>query len=101
VTDLRRRDSTVLAGDVATAVRALKAKPGRELQVHGSGAPILWLLDNYLVDEIDLFLFPRGSRPGLFPKTGPDKIIRIRQPNLDNRRPSRPSLHGGHQVKPA
>jgi dihydrofolate reductase len=62
--------TTVLAGGVATAVRAMKAKPGRELQVHGSGALIRWLLDNDLVDEINLLLFPvvvgQGTR--LFPK---------------------------------
>jgi dihydrofolate reductase len=68
VTDLRSLDTTVLAGDVATAVRALKAKPGRELQVHGSGALILWLLDNDLVDEIDLFLFPVVVGQGCSPK---------------------------------
>ena len=48
-------DTTVLSGDVAAAIAELKAKPGGELQVHGSGDLIRWLVDNQLVDEITLF----------------------------------------------
>src|SRR5438270_13887444 len=38
LSDPRWTNTTVLSGELAAAVRALKAKPGRELQVHGSGA---------------------------------------------------------------
>ena len=51
-------DTTVLSGDVAAAVGELKAKPAGELQVHGSGALIRWLLNNHLVDEIILLTYP-------------------------------------------
>src|SRR5437667_8686243 len=77
LTDPRWANTTVLAGDLTAAVGELKAKPGRELQVHGSGALFRWLLDNDLVDEITLFTFPvvvgQGSR--LFPATGPDTAL--------------------------
>jgi dihydrofolate reductase len=67
-------DTTVLSGDVAAAVRELKARAGGELQVHGSGALVRWLLDNELVDEINLLIVPvvvgQGTR--LFPDAGPD-----------------------------
>ncbi len=61
LTEARWANTTVLSSDVAAAVRELKAKPGRELQLQGSGALFRWLLDNQLVDEITLFTFPVSS----------------------------------------
>jgi dihydrofolate reductase len=37
LTDAQWADTTVLSGDVAMAIGELKATPGGELQVHGSG----------------------------------------------------------------
>jgi len=77
LTDPRWADTIVLSSDLAAAVGELQAKPGGELQVHGSGALTRWLLDNRLVDEINLFTFPivigQGTR--LFPDTGPDLAL--------------------------
>jgi dihydrofolate reductase len=79
LTDPQWADTTVLSGDVAAAVGELKAKPGGELQVHGSGALIRWLLANDLVDEMTLFVCPvvvgQGTR--LFPDTGPDVALEL------------------------
>jgi dihydrofolate reductase len=72
-------DTTVLSGDVAAAVGELKAKPGGELQVHGSGSLVRWLIDNQLVDEISLLVCPvivgQGTR--LLPETGPDLALEL------------------------
>src|ERR671922_2476436 len=71
--------TTVLSGDLATAIAELKAKPGGELQVHGSGALVRWLFDNQLVDEITLLVCPvvvgQGTR--LFPDNGPDLALEL------------------------
>jgi dihydrofolate reductase len=77
LTDAQWADTTVLSGDLAAAVGELKAKPGGELQVHGSGELVRWLLDNDLVDEIILLVCPvvvgQGTR--LFPDAGPDAAL--------------------------
>src|SRR5215216_1934279 len=79
LTDPQWADTTVLSGDVAAAIRELKTEQGGELQVHGSGNLVRWLLDNHLVDEITLLTYPvvvgQGTR--LFPATGPDIALEL------------------------
>jgi dihydrofolate reductase len=72
-------DTTVLSGDVAGAVGKLKAETGGEVQVHGSGVLIRWLLDNDLVDEINLLTVPviLGQGTRLFPESGPDIALEL------------------------
>ena len=64
--------TTVLEGDLATAVRELKGRDGRELQVHGSGRLVQSLLDHDLVDRLNLLVFPVivGAGRRLFPDSG-------------------------------
>jgi dihydrofolate reductase len=77
LTDPKWADTTVLSGDLEEAIGELKAKPGGELQVHGSGKLVRWLLENDLVDEMNLLVCPvvvgQGTR--LFPDTGPDMAL--------------------------
>jgi dihydrofolate reductase len=77
ITDPAWAGTTVLTGDLATAIPELKGKPGGELQVHGSGALIRWLLEHELVDELNLLISPvvvgQGTR--LFPDAGPDLAL--------------------------
>jgi dihydrofolate reductase len=47
------------------AIRELKAQPGRELQLHGSGVLLRWLLDRDLVDELNLRIYPVVIGDGL------------------------------------
>jgi dihydrofolate reductase len=83
----RWEDTTVLHGDLAAAVSELKAKPGGELQVHGSGALIRWLLDNDLVDEMTLLVVPvvLGQGARLFPETGPDLAFNLAESRVDSK----------------
>ena len=47
--------------------------------MHGSGVLVRWLLDNDLVDEMNLLIYPvvvgQGTR--LFPDTGPDMALEL------------------------
>jgi len=65
-------NTSVLEGDLATAVRELKSLDGRELQVHGSGVLVRYLLDHDLVDRLNLLVFPVivGAGRRLFPDQG-------------------------------
>ena len=83
----RWADTTVLSGDLAAAIDGLKAKPAGELQVHGSGALIRWLLENDMVDEMTLLIVPvvLGQGTRLFPDTGPDIALDLVDSRADSK----------------
>jgi dihydrofolate reductase len=87
LTETRWADTTVLSRDLAAAVGELKAKPGGELQVHGSGALVRWLLENDLVDEMTLLVVPvvLGQGRRLFPANGPDIALDLVESRADSK----------------
>jgi dihydrofolate reductase len=52
------RDTTIIRDNVADAVRALKAAPGRNIATDGSSQLVRALLKDDLVDELHLLLYP-------------------------------------------
>jgi dihydrofolate reductase len=87
LTDPAWSGTTVLSGDLATAVADLKATPGGELQVHGSGVLARWLLASDLVDEMTLIVVPviLGQGARLFPETGPDLALDLVESRTDSK----------------
>jgi len=79
LTDPQWTGTNVLSGDIAIAVRDLKAQQDGDLLVPGSGVLLRWLLANDLVDEFDLVIYPvvigQGTR--LFPDSGPDVALEL------------------------
>jgi dihydrofolate reductase len=62
------RNSTIIASNVAEAVRELKQQPGQNILVDGSSVLIPTLAENDLVDEYSLHVYPLvlGSGKQLF-----------------------------------
>ena len=69
----------LLRGDLAEAVARLKARPGRELQVHGSGDLLQTLMAHDLVDEHRLLVYPvvLGSGRRLFRDGAPPRSLKL------------------------
>jgi dihydrofolate reductase len=87
LTEPRWANTTVLSGDLAAAIGKLKAGPAGELQVHGSGTLVRWLLENDLVDEITLLIIPviLGQGTRLFPDAGPDIALDLVESRTDSK----------------
>jgi dihydrofolate reductase len=73
------QNTHVLNGDVEAQIRELKQQPGGELQVHGSGELLRWLLESDLVDELNLRIHPVivGDGLRLFPDSGPTYDLEV------------------------
>ena len=79
LTKLHWNNSTLLHGDVVSAITALKAQPGPDLQIIGSGNLIQTLQAASLIDEYNVWTFPvvlgRGKR--LFSETAQPSALRL------------------------
>jgi dihydrofolate reductase len=79
LTVLHWDNSTLLHGDVVSAIIALKAQPGPELQMIGSGNLIQTLQAASLIDEYNVWTFPvvlgRGKR--LFSEIAMPSALRL------------------------
>jgi dihydrofolate reductase len=73
------QNSTVLQGDVAKAVAALKEQPGKDLVVLGSGELVQTLMENDLVDRYGLMVTPivLGSGKRLFREGSAKRELRL------------------------
>jgi dihydrofolate reductase len=52
------QNSTLIGGNVAEEISQLKQRPGRNINMSGSGTLVTWLLREGLLDQLDLLLFP-------------------------------------------
>ena len=72
-------NSTVLKGDVAKEVAKLKQEHDGDIVVHGSAQLVQTLIDNDLVDELRLMVFPvvLGTGKRLFGETSDKKALQL------------------------
>ncbi len=79
LTTLRWNNSTLLGGDVVSAIIALKTQAGPDLQIIGSGNLLQTLQAAAVIDEYNLWTFPvvlgRGKR--LFSETANPSNLRL------------------------
>jgi dihydrofolate reductase len=63
------RNTTIIRDDIVAAVRALKAQPGKNILTDGSSQLVPLLMQNDLVDELHLLVYPLsvGGGKRLFP----------------------------------
>jgi len=71
--------ATVLSGELASAIAALKRQPGKNIGVHGSPRLVAALLNADLLDELRLELYPvvAGHGTRLFQDDGPIKHLQL------------------------
>jgi dihydrofolate reductase len=79
LTDPEWTNSTVLSGDLATEVSKLKEELDGDIVVHGSAQLAQALVDQGLVDELRLMVFPvvLGTGKRLFGETSDKRPLRL------------------------
>jgi dihydrofolate reductase len=86
LTKIQWNNATLLCGDVVSAIMALKAQPGPDLQIIGSGNLIQTLQAASIIDEYNVWTFPvvlgRGKR--LFSETIRPTALRLARSQVSN-----------------
>ncbi len=79
LTDPEWSNSTVIGSDLAAEVSRLKAELDGDIVVHGSAQLVQGLVDEGLVDELRLMVFPvvLGSGKRLFDETSDKRPLRL------------------------
>jgi dihydrofolate reductase len=77
-------NTTILNGDMVEAVTNLKKTVDRNIVVHGSAKLVQGLIDNDLLDELRLMVFPviLGSGKRLFDATNDKKPLRLKDSKI-------------------
>lgn len=78
LTSVEWNNSRLIKGDIAQEVSNLKATPGRDILIFGSGALVHTLTQQGLIDEYRIFVYPvvRGSGKRLF-KDGSNATLKL------------------------
>jgi dihydrofolate reductase len=73
------RNTTIIRDDIVNAVRALKASAGKTIVTDGSSQLVHTLIENDLVDELYLHVYPVAFGQGkrVFPSTGIDRTFKL------------------------
>lgn len=73
------RNSTLIDGDVAAEIAALKEQPGKDISISGSATLVRSLLRDNLLDELRLMVHPVvvGSGRRLFEGDGGQKALKL------------------------
>jgi dihydrofolate reductase len=73
------QNSTLLSGDLAAKVSALRDRTDGVIAVLGSGELVRWLAEQELIDEYLMLIHPLvlGSGTRLFPEKGPRRPLRL------------------------
>jgi dihydrofolate reductase len=81
ITDPEWNNTTVLEGDVVEAVTKLRQEVDGDIQVPGSRRLVQELIENDLVDELHLMVFPvvLGTGDRMFGETTDKKTMRLKE----------------------
>ena len=81
ITEPEWNNTTVLEGDVVEAVTKLRGEVDGDIQVPGSRRLVQELLENDLVDEVHLMVFPvaLGTGDRMFGETSSKKTFRLKE----------------------